>query len=160
MTAAKLTAYLSGVAGWWRLLDWQSCGAGVDTRTGSTVQIQRPANFDDAIQKLGLEHALGSLRFMTPTPTSNCLSNENVDVANLPPDVAKDQGQEGASGQHAGEKDDGQWVPLHLQLGLPLAPAELCDLVCRYAGNPCHVQRHYLIKKIRPVTVLQCCMLT
>lgn len=105
---------------------------GVDTRSGAKVQLQRPANFDDAVKKLGLEHALGSLRFMRPTPATTSYSDENVNRVNLPTDSAQDSYQEAAARGDAGEKDDGDWMPLHLQLGLPLAPAGLCDLVCRY----------------------------
>lgn len=105
---------------------------GVDTRTGAKVQLQRPANFDDAVKKLGLEHALGSLRFMRPTPATTAHSDENVNRSNLPMDSAQDSSEEAAAKGDAGEKDGGDWVPLHLQLGLPLAPAALCDLVCRY----------------------------
>ena len=100
---------------------------GVDTRTGAKVQLQRPANFDDAVKKLGLEHALGSLRFMRSTPAATSHSDENINRGNLPMDSAQASNE-----ADAGEKDDGDWVPLHLQLGLPLAPAGLCDLVCRY----------------------------
>lgn len=105
---------------------------GVDTRTGATVQLQRPANFDDAVKKLGLEHALGSLRFMRSTPATTSHSDENVNRGNLP-DSAQDSNEAGAVRGDAGEKDGGDWVPLHLQLGLPLAPPGLCDLVCSQA---------------------------
>ncbi len=101
---------------------------GIDTRTGSIVQVQRPANFDDAVNKLGLKHALGSLRVMQLTSPSVVTSDENVDVSNLPTDT---QDSSSASGQDAQKDDSSDWVPLQLQLGLPLAPAELCDLVCR-----------------------------
>ncbi len=104
---------------------------GVDTRTGAKVQLQRPANFDDAVKKLGLEHALGSLRFMRSTPATTSHSDENVNRGNLP-DSAQDSNEAAAARGDAGEKDGGDWVLLHLQLGLPLAPAGLCDLVCRY----------------------------
>ncbi len=105
---------------------------GVDTRTGAKVQLQRPANFDDAVKKLGLEHALGSLRFMRSTPATTSHSDENTNRGNLPVDSAQASKEAAAARGDAGEKDDGDWVPLHLQLGLPLAPAGLCDLVCRY----------------------------
>lgn len=104
---------------------------GVDTRTGAKVQLQRPANFDDAVKKLGLEHALGSLRFMLSSPATASHSDENVNRGNLP-DSAQDSNEAAATRGDAIEKDGGDWVPLHLQLGLPLAPPGLCDLVCRY----------------------------
>ncbi len=146
---------------------------GVDTKTGAKVQVQRPANFDDAVNKLGLEHALGSLRFMRPTPATTAHSDENVNRSNLPMDSAQDSSEEAAAGGDAGEKDGGDWVPLHLQLGLPLAPAALCDLVCRYDTTlpSCCDHRCCLCARMVPVqfarsreahaslTVSQCCRL-
>lgn len=110
--------------------------AGIDTATGSKVEIQRPANLDAAIQGLGLEHALGSLRLMQFTHPATAPTNENVNVANLPAGTAGDSSdrQEEAAVTQGGQSNDGNsspWLPLQLQLGLPLAPAELCDLVCR-----------------------------
>ena len=99
--------------------------SGVDTKTGSVVPVKKPVHFDDAVHKLGLEHALGSLRLLK-SPSSSSHSSENVNTANLP--TQHQTAQETTSQQGA---EEGQWVPLQLQLGLPLAPAELCDLVCR-----------------------------
>lgn len=98
--------------------------------TGSPVEVQRPANFNDAVKKLGLEHALGSLRLMRTTPFNSSVSNENTN-ANLPTESQSIGRQEAVQGQDAQKIDSSAWVPLQLQLGLPLAPAELCDLVCR-----------------------------
>ena len=100
------------------------------------MEIQRPSNLDTAIQKLGLEHALGSLRLMRFTEPAAAPTDENVDVANLPAGTGGDSSdrQEGAAVQPIVQSDvdkGGPWLPLQLQLGLPLAPAELCDLVCR-----------------------------
>lgn len=107
--------------------------AGIDTATGSKVEIQKPANLDMAIQKLGLEHALGSLRLMQFTDPPAAPSNENVDTANLPEAAAGDSSdrQGGAAVQESDGSGGAPWLPLQLQLGLPLAPAELCNLVCR-----------------------------
>ena len=94
--------------------------------------MERPAYFDAAVKKLGVQHALGSLRlvrfdFSSPAAASN----ENIDVANMP--TQDQQGDKQSTASQEGQSDDeSPWVPLHLQLGLPLAPAELCDLVCRY----------------------------
>ncbi len=144
---------------------------GVDTKTGAKVQVQRPANFNDAVKKLGLEHALGSLRFLRPAPATTAHSDENVNRSNLPADGAQDSNEEAAARGDAGEKDGGDWVPLHLQLGLPLAPAALCDLVCRYDSllPSCCDHRCCLCARMVPVqfacsheahaslTVSQCC---
>ena len=71
-------------------------------RLTNHARLQRPANFDDAVKKLGLEHALGSLRFMRPTPATTSYSDENVNRVNLPTDSAQDSYQEAGD---AGEKD-------------------------------------------------------
>lgn len=93
--------------------------------------MERPANFDAAVKKLGLQHALGSLRLVNFDSSCATASNENVDVANMPTQAHQ------ADEQSA---DQGAWVPLQLQLGLPLVPAELCDLVCRYKTlTPLHL---------------------
>lgn len=110
------------------------CHAGIDTRTGSTVSVERPANFDAAMKKLGLQHALGSLRLVKFDLACATASNENIDVANMPRQAQQAEGQRGVS-QEEQSADESAWVPLHLQLGLPLVPAELCDLVCRYELN-------------------------
>ena len=145
----------------------------MDTRTGATVQLQRPANFGDAVKKLGLEHALGSLRFMRSTRATTSHSDENVNRGNLP-DSAQDSNEAGAARGDAGEKDGGDWVPLHLQLGLPLAPPGLCDLVCRYDTtllSCCDHRRCFCARKVpvqvacrlreahASLTVSQCCKL-
>lgn len=97
--------------------------------------VEPPAYFDAAMKKLGLQHALGSLRLVRFDSSSPVASNENVDVANLPiqDQQADKQSTGGQEGQLHGQSP---WVPLHLQLGLPLAPAELCDLVCRCRHLP------------------------
>lgn len=107
--------------------------AGIDTATGSKIEIQKPPNLDTAIQKLGLEHALGSLRLMRFTDPSGTPTNENINVANLPAATPEesDAKQEMQQSGQSDESDGGPWLPLQLQLGLPLAPAELCNLVCR-----------------------------
>ncbi|KAL3158901.1 hypothetical protein ABBQ32_011616 [Trebouxia sp. C0010 RCD-2024] len=105
---------------------------GIDTRTGSTVSVERPANFDAAMKKLGLQHALGSLRLVKFDLACATASNENIDVANMPRQAQQAEGQRGVS-QEEQSADESAWVPLHLQLGLPLVPAELCDLVCSQA---------------------------
>lgn len=107
------------------------CHAGIDTRTGSTVSVKRPANFDAAVNKLGLQHALGSLHLVKFDSSCATVSNENVDVANMPTQAQQAEEQRGVS-QEEQSANESAWVPLHLQLGLPLVPAELCDLVCRY----------------------------
>ena len=93
--------------------------------------MERPANFDAAMKKLGLQHALGSLRLVNLDSSCATASNENVDVANIPTQAQQANEQRGVS-QEQQSADQGAWVPLQLQLGLPLVPAELCDLVCRY----------------------------
>ena len=96
------------------------------------MSIQRPANFDDAVKKLGLQHALGSLRLIKFDSPTSSTTNENIDVANIPSEAQQSDSAQQSNASPAEKSDaDGPWVPLHLQLGLPLAPAELCDLVCR-----------------------------
>ena len=102
--------------------------SGVDTRTGTTVSVQQPADFESAVTKLGLQYALGSLRLMR-CPSVGHISFENVNTANLPAQSQDAQEATVQQGLPGGNKPE--WVPLQLQLGLPLAPAELCDLVCR-----------------------------
>ena len=82
---------------------------------------------------MGLEHALGSLRLMRFTEPATTPTDENVNVANLPAGTGADSSdrQEGAAAQQSDDDKGSPWLPLQLQLGLPLAPAELCDLVCR-----------------------------
>lgn len=87
--------------------------------------MEPPAHFDRAVRQLGLERALGSLRLLQAASPS-ALASENVNTANLPP-----QSHAQAAQPESGAADKGGWVPLQLQLGLPLAPAELCDRVCR-----------------------------
>ena len=94
--------------------------------------MEQPAYFDAAMKRLGLQHALGSLRLVRFDSSSPAASNENIDVANMPTQALQADKQSGAN-QEGQSDDQCPWVPLHLQLGLPLAPAELCDLVCRYA---------------------------
>ena len=93
--------------------------------------MERPAYFDAAVKKLGLQHALGSLRLVRFDSSSPAASNENIDVANMPTQ-AQQGGKQSTASQEGQSDGESPWVPLHLQLGLPLAPAELCDLVCRY----------------------------
>lgn len=112
------------------------CHVGIDTRTGSTVTVERPVYFDAAVKKLGLQHALGSLRLVRFDSSSPAASNENMDVVNMP--APAQQADKQRTGSQEGQSDDeSPWVPLHLQLGLPLTPAELCDLVCRYIRDLC-----------------------
>ena len=105
--------------------------SGIDTKTGATVQVQRPANFYIAVEKLGLQHALGSLQLLKLDVDSSVPSNENVNMANLPAEVDSSDKHGAAEGQDTQEDEGCQRVPLQLQLGLPLTPAELCNLVCR-----------------------------
>lgn len=99
------------------------------------MTVERPAYFDAAMKKLGLQHALGSLRLVKFDSPSPAASDENVDVGNLP--TQDQQADKQSTASQEGQVDSqSPWVPLHLQLGLPLAPAELCDLVCRYRHSP------------------------
>lgn len=125
------------------------CHAGIDTSTGSIVSLERPANFDAAVKTLGLQHAVGSLRLVKFDSSCATASNENIDVANMPTQAQQADMQRDVT-QEEQSADQSAWVPLHLQLGLPLMPAELCDLVCRYVIDcfpPCHVHHvheHYV----------------
>ena len=130
------------------------CDVGIDAKTGSTVSVKRPANFDVAVKKLGLQHALGSLRLVKFDHPTQLVSNENMDVSKMP---SQAQQADSTSQSAAGKADeDGAWLPLQLQLGLPLTPAELCDMVCRCAPTSC------LKYQLKPyisclLTSLQCC---
>lgn len=96
------------------------------------MSIKRPANLDDAVKKLGLQHALGSLRLVKFDSLTSPVTNENVGVANMLSQAQHtDSAQQSAASPVEKTDADSLWVPLHLQLGLPLAPAELCDLVCK-----------------------------
>ena len=96
------------------------------------MSVERPAYFDAAVKKLGLQHALGSLRLVQFDSSSAAASNENMDMANMPTQAQQADKQSTAASREQQSDDGSPWVPLHLQLGLPLVPAELCDLVCRY----------------------------
>lgn len=104
------------------------CVAGIDTATGSKIEITKPDNFDAAIEKLGLDHALGSLRLMRFKPPA---TDENTNVANLPAGGSSQQAGNAEQTSNAKDGVSSPWLMLQVQLGLPLAPAELCDLVCR-----------------------------
>jgi hypothetical protein len=83
---------------------------------GSTEEVVIPAGSKEALEKLGLGGAVGSLRLLrSTTPRRRSVASFDTSETNISPEEIS-------------------WVPLAVVLGVPLHPLELCRAVCASAA--------------------------